>query len=102
EEQAEEIIAFAEEASERVEEETRLAREAEAEARAQAPAEPASRPSAGPTAADLFATDRSVPAAETKPTLESLFGPDVDTKPEETLSAEQVFGDATGSAEKDE
>jgi N utilization substance protein A len=97
EEQAEEIIAFAEEASERVEEETRFAREAEAEARAQAPAETAARPGAAPTAADLFAAERSAPAAETKPTLESLFGPDVDSKPEETLSAEQVFG---GSAEK--
>src|SRR5215472_5616416 len=64
ESQAEEIIAFAEEASERVEEETRLAREAEAEARAHAPAEPASRPASGPTAADLFATERSVAATE--------------------------------------
>jgi N utilization substance protein A len=92
EEQAEEVIAFAEEGSERVEEETRLAREAEAEARAQAPAvEAASRQ--GPSAADLFASEGAAAPAETKPTLESLFGPDVATKPEDALSAEQVFGD---------
>src|SRR6266849_191128 len=41
EEQAEQMIAFAEEAAERVEEETRLNREAEAEARANAPPEEA-------------------------------------------------------------
>jgi N utilization substance protein A len=97
EEQADEMIAYAEEASERVEEETRLAKEAEALARAQAPPEPVARPSTGPTAADLFASDRPAPASETKPTLESLFGPDVPSKPEETLSAEQVFGEATGT-----
>src|SRR5437867_2658347 len=44
EEQAEEVIAFAEEGSERVEEENRLAREAEAEARAQGLIEPAAKP----------------------------------------------------------
>ncbi|HLJ97876.1 MAG TPA: transcription termination factor NusA [Gemmataceae bacterium] len=44
EEHAEEINAFAEEASERVEEETRLAKEAEAEARAQASPEPQPQP----------------------------------------------------------
>src|SRR5205823_709854 len=87
EEQAEEIIAFAEEGSERVEEETRLAKQAEAEARSETAEEPAARPSAGPTAADLFAAEAPV-AAPTKPTLESLFGPDVASKPEEeTLSA---------------
>ncbi|HMC67020.1 MAG TPA: transcription termination factor NusA [Gemmataceae bacterium] len=101
EEQAEEVIAFAEEGSERVEEETRLAKEAEAVARAQAPAEPAARASAAPTAADLFAAEgAATPSAGTKPTLESLFGPDVAGKPEETLSAEQVFGTSAGAAEK--
>jgi N utilization substance protein A len=105
EEQAEEVIAFAEEGSERVEEETRLAREAEAEARAQAPAaEAASRQS--PSAADLFASEGAAAPTEAKPTLESLFGPDVATKPEDALSAEQVFGNAATSpdneAEKDQ
>jgi transcription termination/antitermination protein NusA len=100
EEQAEEIIAFAEEGSERVEEETRLAKQAEAEARAEAAAQPESRPAAGPTAADLFTAEAPVLAAQTKPTLESLFGPDVASKPEETLSAEQVFGNTAGSGEK--
>src|SRR6266404_5574970 len=50
EEQAEEIIAFAEEGSERVEEETRLAREAAAEA--EAAGEPVASTSGSPTAAD--------------------------------------------------
>jgi N utilization substance protein A len=100
EEQAEEMIVYAEEASERVEEETRLAKEAEAQARAQAPAEPVTRSSAGPTAADLFSSEGPAPVAETKPTLESLFGPDEPAKPEETLSAEQVFGEAKGSVDK--
>jgi transcription termination/antitermination protein NusA len=100
EEQAEEVIAFAEEGSERVEEETRLAKEAEAEARAQAPAtDSAARPAASPTAADLFASEEPAPATDTKPTLESLFGPDVTDKPDETLSAEQVFGNAAGSGD---
>jgi N utilization substance protein A len=100
EEQAEQIIAYAEEAAERVEEETRQAKEAEAEARAQAPAEPATRATSGPTAAGLFAAEKAAPSAPSKPTLESLFGPDVATKSEETLSAEQVFGNGSGSDSK--
>jgi transcription termination/antitermination protein NusA len=99
EEQAEEIIAFAEEGAERVEEETRLAKQAEAEARSETPEE-AAAPAAGQTATDLFAAEHA-PAPPSKPTLESLFGPDVASKPEEeTLSAEQVFGSSTGSTEK--
>ncbi len=94
EEQAEEMIAFAEEAAERVEEETRLHREAEAEARANAPPEEAAQPSGSPTAASLFATDGPRAPAEHKPTLESLFGPDTPAEPEEPLSAQQVFGEA--------
>jgi N utilization substance protein A len=92
EEQAEEIIAFAEEGSERVEEETRQAREAEAEARAKAPPETA-RPSSGPTAANLFPPDEPRTAAEPRPTLDSLFGPESPPMPEEKLSAEQVLGE---------
>jgi N utilization substance protein A len=94
EEQAEEIIAFAEEASERVEEEARLAREAEEAARAEAGEEAVVAPrSTGPTAADLFPADGATEAAPAKPTLESLFGPDDSARTEETLRPEQVFGD---------
>jgi N utilization substance protein A len=97
EDQAEEIIAYAEEAAERVEEETRLAKAAEAEARAagQLPAV-APRPSGAPRPEDLFPVVAEEAAPEpAKPTLESLFGPDVETKPEEeSLSAAQVFGEA--------
>jgi N utilization substance protein A len=96
EDQAEELIAFAEEAAEQVEEEVRASRAAEAEARAagQLPA-PAPRPSGAPRPQDIFpAVPEETTPEPAKPTLESLFGPDVATKPEEeTLSAAQVFGD---------
>jgi N utilization substance protein A len=82
EEQAEEMIAFAEQAAERVEEEGRAAREAAAQAGAQAGAE------ATPPA--RHAGDGQ---AGGKPTLESLFGPASDTAEEQPLSAEQVFGE---------
>jgi len=92
EDQAEEMIAFAEESAERVEEETRHAKAAEAEARADAPAP--LRPTPEQRAASLFRDAAGpAPAREVKQTLESLFGPDVPAKPEETLSAAQVFGD---------
>jgi N utilization substance protein A len=95
EEQADAMIVFAEESAERVEEETRVRRAAEAEARAaMTPEEQA--------AADAEAAAAREPAASrepAKPTLESLFGPDVTVKPEkETLSAAQVFGDAPAPA----
>jgi N utilization substance protein A len=93
---AEEIIAYAEEAAERVEEETRLAKAAEAEARASGQLPPAApRPSGAPRPEDLFPVVAEETAAEpAKPTLESLFGPDVEAKPEEeSLSAAQVFGE---------
>jgi N utilization substance protein A len=100
EEQATEMIAYAEEASERVEEETRVARAAEAEARAAAGAAAPARSAASERAAALFPPDESEPAAkEAKPTLESLFGPDVDTKTaEESLSAAKVFGESPPDA----
>jgi N utilization substance protein A len=91
EDQAEEMISFAEEAAERVEEETRQAKEAEAAARAAAPPEPVR--SSGPTAANLFGPDGPKAPAEARPTLESLFGPDTPAEQEAPLSAEQVFGD---------
>jgi N utilization substance protein A len=100
EDQAEEVIAFAEEAAERVEEETRLAKAAEEEARARGElVAPAPRPSGPPRAADLFPageeTRREEPA---RPTFESIFGPEPPAKPEETLSAAQVFGEAPPAA----
>ncbi len=96
EEQAADIIAYAEEAAERVEEETRASKAAEAEALAagQLPAAAPVRSSAGPSAADLFPPEPAAEPEPPRPTLETLFGPDTDTKPEkETLSAAQVFGD---------
>src|SRR5262249_19865578 len=98
EDQAEEMIAFAEEAAERVEQETRLSRLAEAEARAALPAGAApaavpARAGASPRAADLFPEDEAVKPEEARPTMESLFGPDSGPPPEEepNLSAAQVF-----------
>jgi N utilization substance protein A len=104
EEQAVEIIAFAEEASERVEEEARLAREAEEEARAAAGEEAvaAAPRSSGPTAADLFPGDGAAEPAPAKPTLESLFGPDDSSTKEETLRPEQVFGDDSSTPSRKE
>src|SRR5262245_46148108 len=85
EDQAEEMITFSEEAAERVEAETKAAREAEAAAEAARAAE------GGETAATV---EQVVAATSSgKPTLESLFGPDVGEKAEQTLTAAQVFGD---------
>jgi N utilization substance protein A len=104
EEQAEEIIAFAEESAERVEEETRAAeaaaREAEKEAaaRGETPAAVPEEPTAAPTpssrAAALFPDDGEARLEEVKPTVESLFGPDTAPPPqeEEAPTVEQVFG----------
>lgn len=90
EEQAEEIIAFAEEAAARVEEEAKTAKATESEGRALAQA---SGRSGAPTAAELFLAEKGPPApVESKPTLESLFGP-VTVPPNEPLSAEQIFGE---------
>jgi N utilization substance protein A len=90
EEQAEEMIAFAEEAAERVEKETKETRAAEAEARAAMPSATPARPSA----ADLFREEGEVPPEEVRPTVETLFGPDATVKSEEeSISAAQVFGD---------
>src|SRR5262249_13899337 len=83
EDQAEDMIAFAEEAAERVEAETKAAREAEAAAAAAQAAE----------AGTAVAAPAAAPAPSGKPTLESLFGPDVAAEPEPTLTAAQVFGD---------
>jgi N utilization substance protein A len=83
EDQAEEIIAFAEEAAERVEEETRLAKEREAAEGVQA----APLSAAAKAVAKLFPDDQGeaagTPAPQAKPTFESLFGPDVPAAPAE-------------------
>jgi N utilization substance protein A len=94
EDQAEEVIAFAEEAAERVEEETRLAK---AEGGRAAGAVPAGARSAAQRAAELLPLaageeDTAMPAAESKQTFQSLFR-DEPAKPEENLSAAQVFGE---------
>src|SRR5262249_38721734 len=76
EDQAAEVIEFAEEASERVAEEERTRKEREAAEAATRPAAPP-KPS-GPTAATIFGEDTAAPeeGAEAVPTLETLFGPD--------------------------
>jgi hypothetical protein len=98
------MITFAEAAAERVEEETRLAREAEAEAQALAAEEQAAQPGT-PAEAELLPAEQTPPASPSKPTLESLFGPDSGTPQDKSLSAEQVFGDSPSQApnpDKDE
>lgn len=92
EEEAEAIIAYAEEAAPRVEEEARLAKAARAEEAEAEPEEPAEERPAEMFPAEVFR------AEETKPTLESLFGPDVAVKPEETPSAAQIFGEDVSTA----
>jgi len=100
EEQAEEIIAFAEDASERVEEETRATREADEAARAAAAAEAAAAGPAPKTASPLdeLFPDAVTPAqeVEAKPTLEQLFGPETPAAQESSPSAAQVFGEQAG------
>jgi N utilization substance protein A len=99
EEQADEMIVFAEEAAEQVEEQAKIAAEEAANA-PPAPPEAAvetnGTPTDGaPTAADLLgeipsSTEEEKPA----PTLESLFGEDAKIKKEEPkLDPSQVFGD---------
>ncbi|MBY0528144.1 MAG: transcription termination factor NusA [Gemmataceae bacterium] len=90
EEQAEEIIAYCEEAAERVEEENRLAREQEP----RTPIIVTPARSAASKAEQLFPSDGpSIAPSDSKPTLDSLFGPDEPVKSEQALSAAQVFGE---------
>jgi hypothetical protein len=93
------MIAYAEEASERVEEETRIAKAAEAEAKALNPEVAATPPK---TAAEqLFGEEKQAAPAAAKPTLETLFGPDKEEPEKETLSAAQVLGDSPTPASAD-
>jgi N utilization substance protein A len=101
EEQAEEIILFAEEAAERVEEETKAAKAEEA-------ARPAPAPVARPTAAERAeallgpaVADETAAPAEPKLTAEQLFGPEPTEPPppeEPPASAAQVFGEEPAAA----
>jgi transcription termination/antitermination protein NusA len=93
EDQAAEFITFAEEAAERVEEETRLAREAEDEARASAPPPPAPAKPASPLD-NLFPDQPEAPPAEATPTLEQLFGPDTGTAEQPAPNPDQVLGES--------
>src|SRR5438093_502996 len=76
EEQATNLIAFAEAAAERVEQESKAAKAAEVEAGAAATPEEGQRPTANSRAAELFADEEPAKTQATKPTLESLFGPE--------------------------
>jgi N utilization substance protein A len=92
EEQAIEMIAFAEEAAAKVEEENRLAK-ADTEGRNLAAVATPGSAKSGPSASDLFPEEGTATPEQSKPTLETLFGPDA-TKPEkEEISAAQVFGE---------
>src|SRR5262249_17689347 len=86
EDQAEEALAFAEEAAERVEEEQRAAKAAAAAEAStgvgQVVAPAPIRPTAAQRAAELFAdVPAEAPPSEPKPTLESLFGPETQAEP---------------------
>ncbi len=101
EEQAEDIITFAEDSAERVEEEARAAKAAEAEARAAGtvveppPAAPAPRPAGVPRAEDLFPRDEEAPKEEPRPTVASVFGSEAMAPrlEEQPITAAQVFGE---------
>jgi N utilization substance protein A len=85
EDQAEEMIAFAEEAAEQVEEETKAA------ATEQAAARPEVRETAASAMDRLFPTQQASEPAPAKPTVESLFGPAPTPGAEELVQPDQVF-----------
>jgi len=94
EEIADDFIQFAEEAAERVGEETKAAKALEAEAAAASGEQPHARPvptrSGAPTAADLFPEPLTAEAEEPKITAEQLFGPDTTPAAEPEQTAEAV------------
>ena len=106
EEQADEMIVFAEEAAEQVEEQAKIAAEEAAKAApATSEAETNGTQVGGtPTAAEILgeipsSTEDNKPV----PTLESLFGEDVKTKTDEPkLDPSQVFGDLPTPAKEKE
>ena len=85
---AEEMIAYAEDSAERVEEETRLQKEVEAEARRHAP--PPSKPTAAERMAVLFSDTPTDTAEAPRPTVETLFGPDTPAAPETATEADPM------------
>jgi N utilization substance protein A len=87
EEQAEEMIAFAEEGSVRVEEEAKVTRAAEAEARASGQTPAPARSAAATRAAEILPEGDPLPTEEVKPTAESLW-PDL----KEPQTADAVEG----------
>jgi N utilization substance protein A len=102
EEQAEEMIAFAEEAAQRVEQETKAAKAAEADGSAATAAQPTPR-SGPPSATDLFPEEPAQETPEAKPTVESLFGPaDAQTPENQKISPEDVFRDQSSTNKPDE
>jgi N utilization substance protein A len=95
EEQATNLISFAEAAAEKVEQESKAAKAAEVEAGVAVTPEESQRPTPSSRAAELFLDEEPAKQEVAKPTLESLFGPEATSKPEESLSAAQVFGDGS-------
>ncbi len=106
EEQGNEIIAFAEEAAVRVEEETRLAKAAEEQERINNPVPaPAQRRTATERAIELLGPDVVAPVEEgSAPSADQIFGEaarpnEVNEQADVRLTAEQLFGpDATEPA----
>jgi N utilization substance protein A len=96
EEQATNLIAFAEAAAEKVEQDSRAAKAAEPETGATTTPAEGQRSTPSSRAAELFPDEESAKPEAAKPTLESLFGPETTSKPEESLSAAQVFGETSG------
>ncbi|MCS6850031.1 MAG: transcription termination factor NusA [Gemmataceae bacterium] len=106
EEQAEEWIAFCEQAAEQVEEESRhQTEEIQAGAKTEPPADQAATPARPSVAAAMAALRPSGSAeSEPRPTVESVFGPDARVRPQEPtrLSAAQVFGEEPPPPKPDE
>ena len=99
--QADEMIHFAEGAAERVEVETRAAKALAAETESAAPTHrQGSSRSSTPTAADLFPEPLPSAADEDKITAEQLFGPDSDIVVHEEPAA-QTEPDIVSEAEKE-
>jgi N utilization substance protein A len=82
EEQAEDMIAYAEEAAERVEAETKAAKDAE-------PRQPRQ-----PRSTDILPSATPTRSESKQPTFDQLFGPGEPEQLEQTPTVEQVFGEA--------
>ena len=101
EEQADEMIVYAEEMAERVGEEARAAKAEEAAA-PRVPSPPPPSRSGAPTAADIFPDSVPSSAQEPRITAAQLFGPDTTPEPqEEPAPAEQAVGLAEPNTTQD-